>query len=37
MRCRFEVRYGKYGTYFYDAVEEKELTLVDVLNLLNGL
>jgi predicted nucleic acid-binding Zn-ribbon protein len=32
---RYEIRTGKFGQYFYDAVDERDLALADVLALLN--
>lgn len=32
---RFEIRTGKFGQYFYDNDEEKDLALADILYLLN--
>ena len=32
---RYELRMGKFGAYYYDRKENKDLTLDQVLNLLN--
>jgi len=32
---RYEVRTGKWGCYFYDSVDDKDLTLEEILDLLN--
>lgn len=33
---RYCVKYGMYGAYFYDEHENRDLTLIEVMNLLNG-
>ena len=35
MSDRYEIRYGKWGAYFYDTEQERPLTLQDVGDLLN--
>lgn len=35
--CRYCVKYGMYGAYFYDEFEHKDLNLVQIMNLLNGI
>ena len=34
-RLRYDIKYGKYGAYFYDTKEDKPLGLGEVLSLLN--
>lgn len=36
MSTRYELRQGKYGIYFYDTYAEEDLTLDEVISLLNG-
>lgn len=32
---RYRIKCGKFGTYFYDSTDDQELTLQDVLRILN--
>ncbi len=34
---RYEIKYGKFGAYFYDKDENTDMTLKDVLEKLNAL
>ncbi len=33
--CRYSLKIGKFGHYFYDIKKHKDLTLLDVLQILN--
>ena len=35
MHKRYELRVGKFGVYFYDSVEKKDMSLESVLELIN--
>lgn len=36
MGNRYELKYGKFGAYYYDSETDKDLNLEDVLGLLNS-